>query len=36
MFLPNQINVDVLNYQTVEENAIGYGVSGNYEITARE
>jgi len=36
MFLPNQINVEVLNYQMAEENAIGYGVSGNYEMTIRE
>ena len=35
-FLPNQINVEILNIQTSEENAIGYGVSGNYEMTIRE
>lgn len=35
-FLPNQINVDVLNYQMAEENVIGYGISGNYEMTVRE
>ena len=35
-FLPNQINVDVLNYQMAEENAIGYGISGTYEMTIRE
>ncbi len=35
-FLPNQINVEVLNIQTPEENAIGYDVSGNYEMTIRE
>lgn len=36
MFLPNQINVEVLNHQIAEENAIGYGVSGSYEMTIRE
>lgn len=36
MFLPNQINVEVLNRQIAEENTIGYGVSGNYEMTIRE
>lgn len=36
MFLPNQINVEVLNHQIAEENAIGYGVSGIYEMTIRE
>lgn len=36
MFLPNQINVDVLDYQMAEENAIGYGISGTYEMTIRE
>lgn len=36
VFLPNQINVEVLNYQMAEENATGYGVSGNYEMTIRE
>lgn len=36
MFLPNQINVEVLNYQLAEENAIGYGISGTYEMTIRE
>ena len=35
-FLPNQINVEVLNHQIAEENAIGYGVSGTYEMTIRE
>ena len=35
-FLPNQINVDVLNYQMAEENVIGYGISGNYEMTVRQ
>lgn len=35
-FLPNQINVDVLDYQMAEENAIGYGISGSYEMTIRE
>ena len=35
-FLPNQINVEVLNHQTAEENAIGYGVSGVYEMSIRE
>ena len=35
-FLPNQINVEVLNIQASEENASGYGVSGNYEMTIRE
>lgn len=36
MFLPNQINVEVLNYQMAEENVIGYGISGTYEMTIRE
>lgn len=36
MFLPNQINVEVLNHQIAEENAIGYGISGSYEMTIRE
>lgn len=36
MFLPNQINVEVLNYQMAEENVIGYGISGIYEMTIRE
>lgn len=36
MFLPNQINVEVLDHQIAEENAIGYGISGNYEMTIRE
>ena len=36
MFLPNQINVEVLNHKIAEENVIGYGVSGNYEMTLRE
>lgn len=36
MFLPNQINVDVLNYQMAEENASGYGISGMYEMKIRE
>lgn len=36
MFLPNQINVEVLNHQIAAENAIGYGVSGSYEMTIRE
>ena len=36
MFLPNQINVEVLDYQIAEENVIGYGVSGVYEMTIRE
>ena len=35
-FLPNQINVEVLNHKIAEENVIGYGVSGNYEMTIRE
>ena len=35
-FLPNQINVEVLNIQASEENASGYGVLGNYEMTIRE
>lgn len=35
-FLPNQINVEVLNYQLAEENVIGYGISGSYEMTIRE
>ena len=35
-FLPNQINVEVLNHQIAEENAIGYGVSGIYEMNIRE
>lgn len=35
-FLPNQINVDVLNYQMAEENASGYGISGSYEMTVRQ
>ncbi len=35
-FLPNQINVEVLNHQISEENAIGYGLSGIYEMTIRE
>ncbi|MCM1047426.1 MAG: hypothetical protein NC433_03280 [Clostridiales bacterium] len=36
VFLPNQINVEVLNYQMAEENVIGYGISGNYEMSVRE
>ena len=36
MFLPNQINVDVLNHQMAEENASGYGISGMYEMKIRE
>lgn len=36
MFLPNQINVDVLDYQMAEENVIGYGISGTYEMTIRK
>ena len=36
MFLPNQINVEVLNYQMTEESAGEYGVSGVYEMTIRE
>lgn len=36
MFLPNQINVEGLDYQMAEENAIGYGISGSYEMTVRE
>lgn len=36
MFLPNQINVEVLNYQMAEENVIGYGISGTYEMTIRK
>ena len=36
MFLPNQINVDVLNYQMAEENVSGYGISGMYEMKIRE
>lgn len=36
MFLPNQINVEVLDHQMAEENAIGYGISGSYEMTIRE
>ncbi len=35
-FLPNQINVEVLNLQKAEENASGYGISGTYEMTIRE
>ncbi len=35
-FLPNQINVEVLNLQKAEENASGYGTSGTYEMTIRE
>ena len=35
-FLPNQINVEVLNLQKAEENASGYGISGIYEMTIRE
>lgn len=36
MFLPNQINVEVLDYEMAEENASGYGISGDYEMTVRE
>ena len=36
MFLPNQINVEVLDYQMAEENASGYGKKGSYEMTIRE
>ena len=36
MFLPNQINVEVLDYQIAEENASGYGIKGSYEMTIRE
>lgn len=36
MFLPNQINVEVLDYQMAEENVSGYGISGIYEMTIRE
>ena len=36
IFLPNQINVEVLNLQKTEENASGYGISGLYEMTIRE
>lgn len=36
MFLPNQINVEVLDYQMAEENAGEYEVSGFYEMTIRE
>lgn len=36
MFLPNQINVEVLNGQMEEENVIEYGGSGTYEMTIRE
>ena len=36
MFLPNQINVDVLNHQMAEENVSGYGISGMYEMKIRE
>lgn len=36
MFLPNQINVEILNLQNAEENASGYGISGTYEMTIRE
>lgn len=36
IFLPNQINVDVLNYQMAEENVSGYGISGMYEMKIRE
>ena len=35
-FLPNQINVEVLNFQNAEENASGYGISGIYEMSIRE
>lgn len=36
MFLPNQINVEVQSGQMVEENVVGYGGSGIYEMTIRE
>lgn len=36
MFLPNQINVEVLDYRMAEENVSGYGISGSYELTIRE
>lgn len=36
MFLPNQINVEVMDYQMAEENVSGYGISGIYEMTIRE
>lgn len=36
IFLPNQINVEVLNLQKAEENASGYGISGTYEMTIRK
>ena len=36
VFLPNQINVEVLDYQIAEENVTGYGISGVYEMTIRE
>ena len=35
-FLPNQINVEVLNFQNAEENVSGYGTSAIYEMTIRE
>ena len=35
-FLPNQINVEVLNLQKAEETASGYGISRIYEMTIRE
>lgn len=36
MFLPNQIKVEVPGYQMAEENVIGYGISGSYEMKIRE
>ena len=32
VFLPNQITVEVLEYKMAEENVIGYGISGDYEM----
>lgn len=36
MFLPNQINVEVLNGQMEEESVIVYGETGIYEMTIRK
>lgn len=32
VFLPNQITVEVLDYKMAEENRIGYGITGTYEM----
>lgn len=32
VFLPNQITVEVLDYKMAEDNVIGYGISGRYEM----